>query len=678
MNFKNELYSNFKMKNENPIRNSLLPRNSNFVSKKINMKEKEIEKNKEKINRSQRVNSNHFVYCSKYSNVRNTSINKEKENDISNKANNLIDEEGLDHPNPLISDSEENLEELKAQFITKGDKYESLTNKSKRKKSKDIKNLADTSIYLNITPEQGTDSKQLPAETVESNRIEGNNTPIKFNILYKKNENELALNKINQNRPKTQKIIKNHKQINKSLNNKINISYNITNKDNNNNKKENDFKVNKYIFLSKQENNKSSHDIKREREEFNQILSYMDKKEKHNFNYFNEYNRKKPVINSYNYLNCVDENGREKLHRFNTINNKLNDKLNTQNQVYKVCENKITQNISINNIKEGLLKNKSNKHVYNQKNSDEKENINNNIFNNSKKQQLINRIKSGYPQKRKIIQNEYENEKNISKILWTETDIKTKSYIDNQYIIKNKCRNNNQINIDSKDLSTNNESQTIGIDKEKKLRKLNSYKFSKNKNILNTMLNKSNNLPILNSNELKTPTLKKKHVIFSKHKDGNENVSKYRLKSFEKDDNFNNLQTTFIVISKNSRRKPLQKSKMPSEAQNTSRCKLPIPSVSYKNYSKCLKRKINLYSEYTLDIKERRNIGNGHKDSGITKSVNNISAKHNNYRNELSSDKNIHHPNYKNYFDYPNITGNRRTLYSYSNRRISRLINKSK
>ena len=666
------------MKNENPIRNSLLPRNSNFVSKKINM-----EKNKEKINRSQRVNSNHFVYCSKYSNVRNTSINKEKEkeNDISNKANNLIDEEGLDHPNPLISDSEENLEELKAQFITKGDKYESLTNKSKRKKSKDIKNLADTSIYLNITPGQGTDSKQLPAETVESNRIEGNNTPIKFNILYKKNENELALNKINQNRPKTQKIIKNHKQINKSLNNKINISYNITNKDNNNNKKENDFKMNKYIFLSKQENNKSSHDIKREREEFNQILSYMDKKEKHNFNYFNEYNRKKPVINSYNYLNCGDENGREKLHRFNTINNKMNDKLNklnTQKQVYKVCENKITQNNSINNIKEGLLKNKSNKHVYNQINSDEKENINNNIINNSKKEQLINRIKSGYPQKKKIIQNEYENEKNISKILWTETDIKTKSYIDNQYIIKNKCRNNNQINIDSKDLSTNNESQTIGIDKEKKLRKLNSYKFSKNKNILNTMLNKSNNLPILNSNELKTPTMKKKHVIFLKHKDGNENISKFRLKSFEKDDNFNNIQTTFIVISKNSRRKPLQKSKMPSEAQNLSRCKLPIPSVSYKNYSKCLKRKINLYSEYTLDIKDRRNIGNGHKDSGITKSVNNISVKHNNYRNELSSDQNIHHPNYKNYFDYPNITGNRRTLYSYSNRRISRLINKSK
>jgi hypothetical protein len=177
---------------------------------------------------------------------------------------------------------------------------------------------------------------------------------------------------------------------------------------------------------------------------------------------------------------------------------------------------------------------------------------------------------------------------------------------------------------------------------------------------------------------LKTPTLKKKNIIISKQKNENENASKYRIKSFEKDDNLNNIQTTFIVISKNSKRKPLQKSKFASEIQDLSKCKLPIPSISYKNYSKCLKRKINLYSDYTLDIKDRRNIGNGHKDLGYTKSVNNMSVKHNNYQNELSSDKNIHHSNYRNYFDYPTINGNRRTLYSYNNRRISRLINKSK
>ena len=444
--------------------------------------------------------------------------------------------------------------------------------------------------------------------------------------------------------------------------------------------------MNKYIFLSKQESNKSSHEIKREREDFKYILSYMDKnetKEKQNFHYFNEYNRKKTIINSYNYLNCGDENGRKKIYRFNTINNKLNNKLNKLNsmtQEYKVYEKKIMNNNSIKSIKEGLLKNKSNRTTYIQKNSDEKENLNNNILSNNQKQQLINRIKSEYPQKRKIIQNEYENEKNISKILWTETDIKEKLYLNNQYnMIKNKCRNNNnQIITDSKDLSTNNESQTIGIDREKKLRKLNSYKSSKNKNILNNLLNKSNNMPILNSNELKTPTLKKKHIIFSKQKNENENVSKYRIKSFEKDDNLNNIQTTFIVISKNSKRKPLQKSKFASEIQDLSKCKLPIPSISYKNYSKCLKRKINLYSDYTLDIKDRRNIGNGHKDLGYTKSVNNMSVKHNNYRNELSSDKNIHHSNYRNYFDYPTINGNRRTLYSYGNRRVSRLINKSK
>ena len=668
------------MKNENPIRSTLLNRNSNFESKKRDMKEneKEIEKNKEKINRSQRVSSNHFVYCSKYSNVRNTNINREKEDDISNIANDLLNEEGLDHPNPLMSDSEENLEELKAHFITKKEKYEPSTNDLKRKKSKDIKDLADTGIYLNITSGEGTDSKEFPVETIESNGSKVNNTPIKFNILFKKNKNDLTVNKINKNKPKTQKILKNHKQINKSLNNKINISHNITNNDNNNNKKENEFKVNKNIILSKQESNKSAHEIKKVREDFKNILSYMDKKDKSNFHYFNEYNRKKPVINSYNYLNYGYENGREKIHRFNTINNKLNE-LSALKQVHKDCDKKIPQNNSINNIREGILKNKGNFPIYNQKNSDEKENINNNVLRNDQKQQLINRIKFEYPQKRKIIQKEYENEKNNFNILWTETDIKTKSFINNQHNLeKNKCRNNNQIILDSKDLSTNNESQTIGMDKERKLRKLNSYKSSKNKNILNNMIYKSNNLQNLNSNELKTPTMKKKHVIFSKQKKGNESFSKYRIKSFEKDDNFNNIQTTFIVISKNTKRKPLQKSKLASEIQDSSKCKLPIPSVSYKNYSKYLKRKINLYSKYTFDIKDRRNIGNGHKGLGITKSVNSMSEKHDNYKNELSSDKNIHHSNYRNYFDYPIISGNRRTLYSYNNRRISHSINKSK
>ena len=124
----------------------------------------------------------------------------------------------------------------------------------------------------------------------------------------------------------------------------------------------------------------------------------------------------------------------------------------------------------------------------------------------------------------------------------------------------------------------------------------------------------------------------------------------------------------------------MQKSKLTSETQDLSKYRVPIPSISYKNYSKCLKRKINLYSEYTFDIKDRRNIGNGHKDFAITNSVNNISMKHNNYKNELSSEKNIHHchSNNKNYFDCPTITGNTRILYSYRNRRISDLINKSK
>ena len=57
------------MQNENPIKNALLNRNIIGSTRQRNMqniKEDQKDKNKENINRSQRVNSNHFVYCSKY------------------------------------------------------------------------------------------------------------------------------------------------------------------------------------------------------------------------------------------------------------------------------------------------------------------------------------------------------------------------------------------------------------------------------------------------------------------------------------------------------------------------------------------------------------------------------------------------------------------------------------
>ena len=160
------------MINEDQIKNALLHRNKNFSSRQRNIRndiEKELERNKERINRSQRVNTNHFVYCSKYSNVRNTSYRGAIEKDKSNKANNLIDDEGLDHPIPLISDCEENFEELKSQFITKKIRNEYINNDLKIKKLKNARNLEDgTETYLAITSREATDSNELQVETNEN------------------------------------------------------------------------------------------------------------------------------------------------------------------------------------------------------------------------------------------------------------------------------------------------------------------------------------------------------------------------------------------------------------------------------------------------------------------------------------------------------------------------------
>ena len=662
------------MINEDQIKSALLNRNRDYISNQRYFRN-EKENDLERINRSQRANTNHFVYCSKYSNVRNTSY-RAKENDISNKAKNIIDDEGLDHPVPLISDCEENFEELKAQFIKKKEKFENINNDLKRKRLNNLKKLEDaTAIYLTTTSREATDSNEHPVEVCESNEIEDNNISKRCNILCKKNENELGLNYISQSKPKTQIILRNQKFVNKSLN-----IYN--------NNKENDFKTsqcvnkNKNIIIDKNENEKnlSTNENKHKRQDFQNVLGYMDIKEKQNLKYPYESNKLKLEINSYSHLNYGDKNEMQKFQRFNTINNKLNIL-----KKEKICEKISSENISFNSIKKGHERSKNNNYDYHRINCDNKENINlnSNLIMDNKKQQLINRVKSEYPQQRKIIknENESENDKSNWKILLTESDIKTKSFLNNQYNLKSKkYKKTNEFNIfDKKDLSTNNESHTIRINGQRKLIKLNSYKFSKNKNLLNNLVNKSNNLSNLNSSEIKTPILKKKHIIFSNPKNNNENSSNFKLKSFGKDENLNNIQTTFIVISKNTKRKPTTKSKLASQIIDDSKLKFPIQSVNYKNNSKCLKRKsFPIYSEYIFDIKDRRTIGNEYKHLRTTKSVNNMSVKHHDYKNDLSCDKKYHHSNHINYFDRPIIKSSRKNLYGSKDKRISHLINKSK
>ena len=662
------------MINEDQIKTALLNRNRDHIPYQRNI-QNDKEKELGRINRSQRLNTNHFVYCSKYSNVRNTSY-RAKENDKSNKTKNLIDDEGLDHPIPLISDSEENFEELKAQFINKKEKYENINNDLKRKRLTNLKKLEDVNgTYLTITLREDTDSNEQPVETNESNEIEGNNTSKRCSILCKKNENELCLNYHNQIKPKTQIILRNQKFLNKSLN-----IYN--------NNKENEFKMNqnkkksKNNIIDKNENekNKSTNEYKRKRQDFNNILGNIDEKEKQSFNNTNENNKLKLEINSYNHINYGDKSENQKFQRFNTISNKLN-----LLKKERICEKMLEENISVNSIKKGHEKSKNNIYDYNKINTDNKENLylSSNLIMNNKRQKLINRVKSEFPQKKKIIKNEskIENNKNNWKILLTESDIKTKSFLNNHYNLKkNRNKKINEFNIfDKKDLSANNESQTIGINGQTKLVKLNSYKFPKNNYLLNNFLNRSNYLSTLNSSEMHTPILKKKNIIFSKQKSGNENNLNFRLKSFENQEKLNNnIQTTFIVISKNTKRNQ-GKSKLISEIIDDSKLKFPIQSINYKNNSKCIKRKSNpIYSEYLFDIKDRRTIGNERKNLGVTKSLNNMSVKNHDSKKELSCERKKHHSNNKNYFDYPIITNSRKNLYGSKDKRMPHLINTSK
>ena len=109
-------------KNEN-IRRVLLNRNIQAVPKQKNESD-EKNKDKEKYLRSQKTlnKNNHVHYYSKSSN-QSSIYNSKKELELTkiSSYNEIDNEEYIDHPKPLQSENEEDLEELKAQFITKNE-----------------------------------------------------------------------------------------------------------------------------------------------------------------------------------------------------------------------------------------------------------------------------------------------------------------------------------------------------------------------------------------------------------------------------------------------------------------------------------------------------------------------------------------------------------------------------
>ena len=95
----------------------------------------EKKKEKEKLSHSQRTfnKNNHAHYYSKSSNQTNLNINKEKEISKKLSFNDIEDDEELDHPKPLISDEEEDIDNLKNIFNKKIKKNPEKSKKNENK-----------------------------------------------------------------------------------------------------------------------------------------------------------------------------------------------------------------------------------------------------------------------------------------------------------------------------------------------------------------------------------------------------------------------------------------------------------------------------------------------------------------------------------------------------------------
>ncbi len=138
------------MRNDNSIKRVLLSRN-----KPPSSREQAPKSSKEKFVCSQKTfnKNNHFHYSSKSSNQKNiNTTNKEKEISKQLSFNDIDDDEELDHPRPLISDNEEDLEDLKAQFNKEKRIIKKAVIHLKHEKSQDLnlKNIPGVNEIPNI------------------------------------------------------------------------------------------------------------------------------------------------------------------------------------------------------------------------------------------------------------------------------------------------------------------------------------------------------------------------------------------------------------------------------------------------------------------------------------------------------------------------------------------------
>ena len=360
--------------------------------------------------------------------------------------------------------------------------------------------------------------------------------------------------------------------------------------------------------------------------------------------------------------------------------NKVKPRLNNSKK-YIYENEKNSSNCQLNTeINNNLIINENKSHINIQNNPNNISNNNNDINNkknvnqylikqNSKKKIIINnqkqQVHSVYIPKSKIkIKNENEDEKELPKktiqednyfqknMTQTEPNINlnlNKTIQSNtskiKTLIKRKPINITNIN----NLLSNHGTYLLESDRGVDINKEDIPEIPKSSNTHNNVLKFSK----MKSSEIKSPNLEKKNNSFINKFDSQENHPKYRTKTFERGGKFNNIQTTYVVISKKNNSKGIPKANISPKIIDYNKYKLinPIPSANCLNNAKLYKGG-GIPQHYSIDLRFQRMTFNESKKVGNnSNSQNNIPVKGwDNYKTLDINNKN-YDTNYKKYLD---------------------------
>ena len=508
-------------------------------------------------------------------------IKKVKEISKKLSFNDIEDEEGLDHPKPLISDCEDNLIELKVQFINKINYKNKLKTHLKYENNQDL-NLKHTTKSCELTQYLYSIENKNPNLQMKKNSKIVNG----LNVNNKKNEIFRPLKKSYKSETITEKQLN---EIKSQIHNKMNFIINNNDIINNNTEKKEKHK-NESIEINKPK----------------KIFNYKYKQVYKNLSTNNTKEMKTKIIPKYNQNKNNNQIRNENYRSMNIQNN------NNLNKTQKIQS---TSNL-IDNLKQQVhsVFIPMSKKIYkneNIKNVIQEENENNNSQEN-------NAITE--PNK-----NKFQNPPNMK-------------LLRNRKISENENFNNTIPNEEIKIIQQNKELDInkVGIN-----------------NIYNKKqeLNKNLNISKIKSNEINNSQTK--NYLFNNEFDNQRNNQKYRTKTFERGGKFNNVQTTYVVISKNKNTNETPKTNLNHEIIDYNELNMinPTQSANKLTFSKFY-RKNNIPEKYSNNLQfQRINENDQGIYQGLNKKYNNNTMNHYYNNKEIIFNNNSFDNNYRNNFE---------------------------